>query len=475
MLIIKGRIFPVLTIRPHTFETKTITPARREFHSYSELEKFVRYSIDPLVIPGVTTHFGFDWMGNIGHSLFDALYPAYVALIRFPPRHVRPFRILATLRECDGCRDEEIVNRFAGVGLLKQYVLNDMSIGNWFVFDELVMGCGLLCQRCTQPNLQLPGGVELDASRLFRDRMYAQHGIIAPLRRHRSSREGRNTHDVLRAYIIENKRFTAMEWKEINAAIDEVNNYTLTYQNQSITNSTKLNWPLINAKILRYGSIMPQKKQQSRFNKTITDAKSPTYELTENRFMAQLRLFRTIDIHVTGPGTGQMYQTFLPDGSVNINLGGLQELRRENGNRTFTTYMEQYMTSGAPYLKGLYYPINERPNGIKRKQVVRLIREAAKMIMDGFSIPVNPIESLAPDGKLYIEMCEKDKQFCSLTTDRAEGVPFGCYHFWIDEVIHERGVWRSQRKSDGTIKSVCPFNRTLLYELRKKYGIHHYD
>ncbi|CAF1490167.1 unnamed protein product [Adineta steineri] len=350
-----------------------------------------------------------------------------------------------------------------------------MSVGNWFVFDELVMGCGLLCQRCTQPNLQLPGGVELDASRLFRDRMYAQHGIIAPLRRHRSSREGRNTHDVLRAYIIENKRFTAMEWKEINAAIDEVNNYTLTYQNQSITNSTKLNWPLINAKILRYGSIMPQKKQQSRFNKTITDAKSPTYELTENRFMAQLRLFRTIDIHVTGPGTGQMYQTFLPDGSVNINLGGLQESRREHGNISFTTYMEQYMTSGAPYLKGLYYPINERPNGIKRKQVVRLIREAAKMIMDGFSIPVNPIESLAPDGKLYIEMCEKDKQFCSLTTDRAEGVPFGCYHFWIDEVIHERGVWRSQRKSDGTIKSVCPFNRTLLYELRKKYGIHHYD
>ncbi|CAF4160462.1 unnamed protein product, partial [Adineta steineri] len=73
------------------------------------------------------------------------------------------------------------------------------------------------------------------------------------------------------------------------------------------------------------------------------------------------------------------------------------------------------------------------------------------------------------------EMCEKDKQFCSLTTDRAEGVPFGCYHFWIDEVIHERGVWRSHRKSDGSIKSDCPFNRTLLYELRKKYGIHHYD
>ncbi|CAF1525658.1 unnamed protein product, partial [Adineta steineri] len=160
-------------------------------------------------------------------------------------------------------------------------------------------------------------------------------------------------------------------------------------------------------------------------------------------------LFRTIDIHVTGPGTGQMYQTFLPDGSVNINLGGLQELRREHGNITFTTYMEQYMTSGAPYLKGLYYPINERPNRIKREQIVRLIREAAKMIMDGFSIPVNPIENLAPDGKLYIEMCEKDKEFCSLTTDRAADVPFGCYHFWVDEVIHERGAWRSQRNPDG--------------------------
>ena len=31
-----------------------------------------------------------------------------------------------------------------------------------------------------------------------------------------------------------------------------------------------------------------------------------------------------MDIHITGPGTGQIYQTFLSDGSVSINLGGLR-------------------------------------------------------------------------------------------------------------------------------------------------------
>ena len=83
-----------------------------------------------------------------------------------------------------------------------------MSIGKWFMFDELIMGSGAFCQRCIQPNLQLAGGVELDASRLFRDRMYQQHGLLRPIIRQKSSSEYRTSHDLLRGYIIDNKRFT---------------------------------------------------------------------------------------------------------------------------------------------------------------------------------------------------------------------------------------------------------------------------
>ncbi|CAF3209111.1 unnamed protein product, partial [Rotaria sp. Silwood2] len=451
------------------------SPTRLEFDSYSILEKFVLDLADPMVIPGVTLFFTYPWIHNIGHSLFDALYPAYAALIRFPPRHLRPFRLLCAIDNCEGCSQGDIFNRFAGLGIIKHYILNNMSIGSWFVFDELVMGSGMMCQRCTQPNLQLPGGVELDGSRLFRDRMYVQHGIIPPTRRRKHSAEGRNRQDVLRAYIIDNKRYTEPDRKEIDAAIYEINNYTIMHQNEGIIEISKLDGPLINVSYLYYNRIKPRERKSSRFNAPKIDARSPTHQLTENYFMTQLRLMRTMDIHVTGPGTGSMYQTFLPDGSVVVNVGGLEPLTPEDGNITYTTYMEQYMTSGAPYLKGLYYPINERPKGIKRETLVKLIREAAKLIMNGFSMPVNPIENLASDGKLFIEMCEKDKKFCELVTSRAPDTDFDCYDFWIDDIIHERGVWKEKQGVDDSIEILCPFNRTLLRELREQYGIHHYD
>ncbi|CAF4402611.1 unnamed protein product, partial [Rotaria sordida] len=96
---------------------------------------------------------------------------------------------------CNTCWSEDIYSRFGGLGILKQSVLNKMSKGHWFMFEELVMGSGTLCQRCTQPNFQLPGGVELDGSRLFRDRIYQQHGLIHPIIRQKSSSEGRTSHD----------------------------------------------------------------------------------------------------------------------------------------------------------------------------------------------------------------------------------------------------------------------------------------
>ncbi|CAF3822772.1 unnamed protein product [Rotaria sp. Silwood1] len=476
VLSTKGTVLPVLSVRVHPWGTDSVTPTVQQFDSYSELEKFVRDSANPKVLPGVTLFLHFPWLGNIGHTLFDALYPPYAAIIPFPPRHLQPFRLLAHIDECATCWDEDILNRFSGLGIMKHYVLNDMSNGSWFVFDEFVMGGGMMCQRCTQPNLQLPGGVELDGSRLFRDRMYLQYGVIPPVRRYKSSAEGRNRHDILVAYVIDNKRYRENDRREIYAAMEEINNYTIEHQNRSIADINKLDWPLVKVSYIHYYRIGEvHKKKRTRFNATPTDARSPTYELVETFLGAQLRLLRTMDIQITGPGTGAMYQTFLPDGSVVINVGGLIQLRAEDQNITYTSFMEQYMTSGAPYLKGLYYPINDRPKGIKRQQLVKLIREAANLIMNGFSMPVNPRDNLAPDGQLFVELCEKDKALCELITGREPGTSFLCYHSWVEELIHERGPWREVVGSDGKRKSHCPFNRTLMRELRDKYGIIHHE
>jgi hypothetical protein len=178
-----------------------------------------------------------------------------------------------------------------------------------------------------------------------------------------------------------------------------------------------------------------------------------------------------MDIHIAGPGTAQMYQTFLSDGSVHINLGGLKLHEFQTTENAFTSFGEQYMTSGTPYIKGLYYPINQRPNGIKKDEVIKLIRQAAQLILQGFSLPVNPRENLAADGKLFVEMCEKDKQFCSLVTTRASATKFECLNFWIEELVHEYRHWKMGGIIDNNKNISCYYNHTLLHELREKYGI----
>jgi hypothetical protein len=470
VLTVTGRYLPMFSIRTNAFYLWPTTPNKREFNTSDALQHFVRNIIDPMIIPSVTLHFSQHWHFNIGHALFDGLYPAYVALIRFAPRHLYPFRILGGLDDCQDCWSEDIYSRFGGLGLLKISVLNVMSRGRWFVFDELVMGSGTLCQRCTQPDLQLPAGVSLDASRLFRDRMYAQHGIIPSLYRRNHSAEGRTSRDTLSAYIVDNKRYTENDRKQINLAIEELNNYT-----NMNTNRSHLEWPLIRATFLYYNKIKTVNRTGFEVNATRFDSRSPTYELKDNDFMAQLKIMRQMDIHVSGPGTGQMYQTFLSDGSIHINVGGLRPWGLENTNQSYASFLEQHMTSGTPYIKGLYYPINERPKGIQKDHVIKLIRQAGQSILQGFALPVNARENLAPDGQLFVEMCEKDRAFCTLVTQRLPDRSFACLDFWVEDVVHEHRVWSPEGFVDQNRTFICPFNRTILRQLRDKYKIRHHS
>ncbi|CAF1085631.1 unnamed protein product [Adineta steineri] len=473
ILIVKGSYIPEYYIRTDAFNLWPIVLNKREFDSYFHFEIFIRNITNPRRIPYVTLYFGQPWHHNIGHALFDGLYSAYVALIRFSPRHLHPFRILAGIDECNGCWSEDVYSRFGGLGIIKQRVLNKLSKGRWFVFDEIIMGSGTFCQRCTQPNLQLPGGVELNASKLFRDRMYQQHGFIHPVIRQKSSSEYRTSHDLLQAYVIDNKRYTKNDRKEINDAINEINNYTNFYINTIKSNTSKLEWPLIHVSYLYYNQVKAQNMNLTQINATSSDSRSPTYELIENNFIAQLTILRKMDIHITGPGTGQMYQTFLSDGSVSINLGSIRPWASENTPRAYTSYLEQHMTSGAPYIKGLYYPINERPKGIKKDEVIKLIRQAGQLILQGFSLPVQPRENLAADGQLFVEMCEKDKEFCTSVTTRSPHKKFICLEFWVEDFVHEYNQWKDGGYTDNGKNISCSFNRSLLRQLREKYSIKH--
>ena len=346
ILTIKGRPLPFYTVSSNAFAPWATTPSKRQFDSYADLEQFIASLVNRTVMPSVTLYFGQYWHFSIGHALFDGLYPAYLALIRFSPRHLHPFRILADIDNCTDCWVEDIYSRFAGLGLLKESTLQHMSHGRWFVFDELIMGSGTLCQRCTQPHLQLPGGVELNGSRLFRDRMYTQHDLPIPIRRRRRT---------LAAYIIDNKRFTFDDRREIDDAKVELNQYTYAMLRARNGPVARYRWPLILVHYLHYNRIRGR-----RTNAAMNSSRSGDNAWAESKFKGQLKVLRQMDIHVSGPGTGQMYQTFLSDGSVHVNLGGVRPIAEEHTEQAYASYLEQHMTSGTPYIKGLYYPINQQ-------------------------------------------------------------------------------------------------------------------
>lgn len=473
IFIVKGRSLPNLTIRSHWMPPSDLSPKKREFNSYAQLERFVRSVVKPTVIPDLTVYLYELWTFNIAHALFDGLYPAYVSVIRFAPRHRHAFRLLTGFFGCKNCWIADVCSRFAGLGILDLDDLKNRSAKGWFVFDSLIMGNGNMCQRCATENLQLPGGVELDGSRLFRERMYEMYGVCPPIPRHKHSAENRNFRDLLIAYVIDNKRFTDDDRKEIQAAIDEINEYTDMHLHESVDKIIKLRRPLIRISYLNYSSVTGEDSNSLRVNRIGVDSTPLMYKRIENKFEAQLRLVRKMDIHVSGPGTGQMYQTFLPDGSVTINLGGVSVMKDANKTIKYAQFMEQYLAAGAPYMKGLYYPINERINGIKKKRVVELIEKAAQLIMDAFSIPVVPSDNLAPDGQLFTEMCEKDKDFCASFTDRRVDREVRCMDSWVEIFVHENHVWSVGGAIEQGKNVTCPFNRTLLHELRVKYGIDH--
>jgi hypothetical protein len=95
------------------------------------------------------------------------------------------------------------------------------------------------------------------------------------------------------------------------------------------------------------------------------------------------------------------------------------------------------------------------------------------MILKGFSLPVNPRANLASDGQFFVEMCEKDKIFCSLVTTRSPDRRFDCIDLWIEDFVHEHRQWSLKGFNNNGANMSCPFNHTLLHELRIKYGIKH--
>lgn len=451
-----------LNVRIGAWISSKLIVNQRRFYSLNDLEIFIKNEINPIVFPDSTVYFDQPWLTNIGHALFDGLYPAFVALIRFPPRHLQPFRILLSNSDRIPYSQfvKDVYQRFSGLGMINSTILDKISDKQWVAFEDIVIGSGDLCQRCLQSNFQLPGGIQLNASILFRNRMFKQYGF-------NSSSSLKSTNDsqqrILNGYIIDNKRYSNKDRQEIHLAIEHINQYTQLKLLQYQHNLTLLESPLLRLNYVYYPLISLHENGSLQLNH---------FQNHSNGMFSHLLLIDQTDIHITGPGTGQFYQTFLRPGSVHINLGGISYVNPNDTNTNYTSFLEQYLTSGTPYIKAIYYPINQRTRGIEKHLLIHLIKQAARIVLQGFSIPVNPEQNLAPDGRLFIEMCQLDELFCETVTRRWINDDDYCTDTWPEDIIHGKGPWSIQgiQLDNGSFLH-CHVNRTLIEQLKIKYQI----
>lgn len=382
------------------------------------------------VLPGLTLMYATIWHQNIGHFLWDGLYPAYVALAQWNRTH-EDFHSLASFdQDCfqegteDGkCLSEGIMRRFGG----GQFVARNAMTGTYRL-EEAIIGSGRKGARTVNCDLALWGGRDLDAIRSFRDRMYLKHGLHPP-RRRSSAMDGRRKDDLLRAWVIDNKRYDVEEKKALTGLVTKKAPIAVDYID---------------------------------------------YADTGGNFTKQLAMLQGIDIHVSGPGTGSSYAPFLPDGSVHVALG-MQgtwnyplDFQRPYPHDD-VSFMEEYWYEGNTHVKALSYDVKIRRKGLKRDKVSELIGKASELIRGDFQMPVAEGSNLSPVGKTFREYCHSAGQLGKQTLDLLNGdapAPEGCQVGWPEAV-----VWEVDCADESTTKykSKFPINYQLLRDIRRKY------
>jgi len=382
------------------------------------------------VLPGLTLMYATIWHMNIGHFLWDGLYPAYVALAQWN-RTDKDFHSLASFEQnClqagteDGkCLSEGIMRRFGGGEFIERN-----SMKGTYRLEEAIVGSGRKGARTVNCDLALWGGRDLDAIRSFRDRIYSKHGLQPPPRKS-SAMDGREPGDPLRAVIIDNKRYDADEKDALMALRAEDAPVAVDY--------------------IDYADI-------------------------SGNFTKQLEMLQGVDIHVSGPGTGSSYAPFLTDGSVHIALG-------MKGTWNFpidfqrpypdddVSFMEEYWYEGNTHLKALTYDVKTRRKGLKRDKVSKLIVKASELIRGDYKMPVAEGENLSPVGKTFREYCHSSGDLGKQALDLLNGdahEPDGCQVGWPEAV-----VWEVDCADESTTKytNKFPIDYKLLRDIRRKY------
>jgi hypothetical protein len=355
-------------------------PAVMKFDSEKDLAEYVTNlgNIQELCLSVLADNL---WYGNVGHGLFDVLYPIYLSLLKFGYKD-EPFTFLSSDWSWRENMMYDVLKDFTKQDLLEYTKLDKSQI---YRFQTLVAGTDLAGNRVVNRDLFIYGK-QWDGLYLFKKRIFEVNCIEldTPINVERPN-----------VIIINNKRFNDRDLSIINQVIARLS---------KICNIKFVDW---HHDYKRFGN---------------------------SAFKKQMKDFQKVDIQVTAPGTAMMYTPLLKMGAVNVNLGyiehtqtngvrgNLKILESTQPDHLVPAYMEQPICAGTYYVTSLYYD-RYTYNNLEIEPLVLLINQAIDIIKTRQITEGN----VNIDGQVFKEYCKRAADgdiTCTYLTERSLQVEF---------------------------------------------------
>lgn len=325
------------------------------------------------------------WYGNVGHGLFDVLYPIYLSLLKFGYSD-ESFNFLSVDWSWRDNFMYDVIKKFTKGDLIEY---NKLDVTKVYKFNKLIAGTDLAGNRVVNKDVFIYGK-KWDGLYNFKKRLFDVFDIKLDLP---------VKIDKPKVIIINNKRFND---KDVSVIKDAVNKLS------GVCDIKFLNWQF------DYGSH------------------------SHESFKKQMEDFKDVDIQVTAPGTAMMYVPLLKKGAVNINLGYIEHTQT-NGVRgnlkikeskhtdhLIPAYMEQPICAGTYYVTSLYYD-RYKYNELEIEPLIEIINNAIAVLKKGEITEGN----VGIDAQVFREYCKRSKdgdEICTHLTNLSLQVEFFVNH-----------------------------------------------
>jgi hypothetical protein len=320
------------------------------------------------------------WYGNIGHGLFDVLYPIYLSMLKFGYNE-EPFTFLSSEWSWRENMMYDTIKTFTKQELLEY---PNLDRDNVYHFKTLIAGTDLAGNRVQNKEVFMYGK-QWDGLQQFKKRIFGVHNISID----------KPINDIPNIIIINNKRFKEQDILVIEDVVKIMS---------SVCNIKFIDW-------------------------------YHDYRKHGNpKFIDQMKDFQDVDIQVTAPGTGMMYVPLMKKGAVNINVGfiehtqtngvrgNLKILESKHEDHLVPAYMEQPICAGTYYVTTLYYD-RYKYNNLETQALIDIINQAIQIVKSGRIIEGN----VGKDGEVFREYCKRAQDgdaLCKFLTEQSLHVEF---------------------------------------------------